>query len=99
MIVAVLAPVCLRDLGVVQPAIEHPDDRPALSDVAELVQRAQVAEEPLGLLERLEATDRLEQSLDVGSVFQSSAIVPWPLVHASLHRGSVVACYYGSMMT
>ena len=66
MIVAVLAPVVARDLGVVQAAVEQADDRPALGHVAQLVQRAEVAEEALGLVERLEAQDRLEERLDVG---------------------------------
>ena len=88
-IVAVLAPVVARDLGVVHALVEQPDDRPALGHVVQLVERAQVAEEALGLVERLERQDRLEERLGVG-VRQSSAIASVPL--ACVVRAIVVAC-------
>ena len=55
-----------RDLGVVHAAVEQPDDRPALGHVAQLVERAEVAEEALAPRRRLEAQDRVEERLGVG---------------------------------
>ena len=48
------------------PCVEQPDDRPALGHVAQLAERAQVAEEALGLVEVVERQDRVEQRLGVG---------------------------------
>ena len=51
-----------------EAGIEHADDSPALGHVAELIERAEVAEEVLGVFGRLETQDRLEQCLDLGSL-------------------------------
>ena len=88
-----------RDLGVVEAGVEHPDDRPALGHVAELVERAEVAEEALGLVDRLEAQDRLEQRLDLGSLPVVGHVATIPCVPCPPHRCSVLACYYDIMLT
>ena len=54
-----------RDLGVVLAAVEQPDDRPALGHVAQLVERAEVAEEALRFGGILQTEDRLEERLGV----------------------------------
>ena len=66
MIVAVLAPVSRLICGVVQAVVEQPDDGPALGHVAELVQRAEVAQEAGGLVAVLQADDRVDQRFRVG---------------------------------
>ena len=73
-IVAVLAPVSRLICGVVHAGVEQAHDRPALGDVAELVQRAQVAQEPRGLVAVLEAHERVQEGVRVRDR-QSSAMV------------------------
>ena len=48
-----------------EAGVEQAGDGPALGHVVELVERAEVAEESLGLVARLEPEDRVEQGLGV----------------------------------
>ena len=48
------------------PGVEQARHRPALGHVVQLLERAEVAEEALGLLGRLELEDRVEERFRVG---------------------------------
>ena len=50
-----------------QAAIQHPNDRPALSQITQFVQCAQIAEEALRFVGRLETQDRIEECLEIRS--------------------------------
>ena len=60
------------DRGVVLALVEPADDRPALGQVAELAERAEVAEEAGRLVGGLEAKERVDQLVDVAR----SPVVP-----------------------
>ena len=99
MIVAVLAPVRSRDLGVVHAVVEQADDRPALGHVAQLAERAQVAEEALGLVAVVEAQDRVEQRLGLRRspvVGHGSAVLPAGCDRSGDRR--VLPCYRSSVL-
>jgi hypothetical protein len=73
----------------VEAGIEHASNSPALGHIAELIERAQVAKEALRLVGGLEAQDRLEQRLDLGSLPVVGHVTRF--LPASPARGFVVA--------
>ena len=65
--VAVLAPVVAGDLRVRASLLEQPHDVPALGQVMQLAERAQVAEEPLGRGAVGQRQDRVEEVVGGGT--------------------------------
>ena len=49
-----------------QAVVEQPDDRPALAHVAQLAERAQVAQESLCLVAAVEAQNGVDQGVGLG---------------------------------
>ena len=85
MIVAVLAPGPSRDLRVVEPVRQESHDGPALGQVAQLAERAQVAQEGGRLVAVLEGEERVQERVGVRAA---------PVVGAGLH-GSEASSHGG----